>query len=121
MSHRLRDVWVIYPSANEPGKFVAHSLYTDQIGVAECVLNAYVELCRAVQTLLCEARRDARVKVFQPAPDEVWRMLEEARPLPREIAEFAHRMLHGRRPPRVAIPAVRKPRVALPPKELVLT
>ncbi len=120
MSHRLRDVWLIYPSANEPGKFVAHSLCTDQVAVGGCVLDAYVELCRSVAVLIREAKQDSRIKLFQPAPEEVWRMVEQAKPLPKEIVEIARRMLHGQPHPRTAVPSVRKPHTALPPKDLVL-
>jgi hypothetical protein len=120
MSHPLRDVWLIYPSGHERGKCVAHSLYTDQIGVGDSVLDAYIELFRAVRALLAETRRDERVKVFQPAPERVWRMLERAEPLPKEIVQIAHRMLHRGKRPRVEFPLLRKPRMVLPPRELLV-
>ena len=120
MPHPLRDVWVIYPSTHEPGKCVAHSLYTDQIGVGDSALDAYLELARALRVLIREAARDPRVRLFDPAPEHVWKMLEESRPLPKEIVEIARRILSRHRRPKLPARPVRKPRIALPPRELVL-
>ena len=90
------DVAVIYPSPNEKGKWVAHSIETDQIGVGECVLDAYVELRRAVTALLNAAVRDPSIRVLNRAPESVCNRLMTARKLPDEIVEIAELRLNGR-------------------------
>jgi hypothetical protein len=95
LQRQFLDVAVIYPSPNEKGKWVAHSIETDQIGVGECVLDAYVELLRAVRALLSAAERDSSIQVLRRAPDEVCAMLMTARKLPDEIVEIAALQVDG--------------------------
>jgi hypothetical protein len=92
------DVCVIYPSPEEKGMWVAHSIQTDQIGVGDCVLNAYVELVRAVNVLLVAAEEDPTIQVFGRAPEDVCKRLLTAKELPREILEIAEMQLTGRFP-----------------------
>ena len=98
LQRQFLDIAVMYPSPNEKGKWVAHSIETDQIGVGECVLEAYVELCRAVRALLNAADRDPSIQVLSPAPENIRRMLMTAKKLPDEIAEIAALQLSGRFP-----------------------
>jgi hypothetical protein len=92
-----QDACVIYPSKEGRGKYVAHSLRTDQIGVGDSLLDAYVELLRALRALYADARNDPRVVTDRLAPDDVWKMLPVARRLPRELEENAIRIVNGRK------------------------
>jgi len=89
------DICVIYPSPNEKDKWVAHGIETDQIGVGDCVLNAYVDLCRAVRALVKAAAEDSSIQVFTPAPASVRKRLMHARKLPDQIVEIAEMQLSG--------------------------
>jgi hypothetical protein len=93
---RFLDLAVIYPSEEEKGKWVAHSILTDQIGVGDCVLEAFVELRRAIKALLEAAQQDADIQVFRLAPDNVRQRLLNAAKLPDEIIEIADMQLAGR-------------------------
>ncbi len=68
---RFIDAWVFYLSEDEKGMWVAHSLNTDQIGMGKCVLDAYLALYKATQSLLAAASKDARINLFSRAPEEV--------------------------------------------------
>lgn len=119
------DVWVIYPSQQDEGKYVAHSLRTDQLGVGECIVDALVELVLALRTLLKERRRDTRVDIYRDAPAEVWDMLNHAKRLPKEIEEIAQMRLEGKHPARMkrllqnALRHPRTPRAIHPDPELI--
>jgi len=115
------DLWVIYPSRLEPGQYVAHSLRTDQVGVGDCVLDAYLELAANIRGLLREAKRDPRIEIYQEAPPAIWKLAAKARPLPREIEEIAAQRLTGHMPESEHnhIPRYRKPRKVVPPQHLV--
>ena len=116
---RFSDEWVIYPSELETGRYVAHSLRTDQVGVGKCVLDAYIELARCIRSVLREATRDKRIQVYQPAPQEVWEKLRHAVHLPKEIEEIAAMKLAGRRSSiELHLPESRHPVRGYPPVEL---
>jgi|WetSurMetagenome_2_1015567.scaffolds.fasta_scaffold96242_2 hypothetical protein len=89
------DVCVIYPSQHDKGMWVAHSINTDQLGVGDCVLDAYVELRRAVTALLAAAQDDPSIQVFRRAPQEVCDRLLTAKELPKEIQEIADMQMTG--------------------------
>jgi len=69
---------------------------TDQIGVGECVLDAFVELRKAVHALLYAAREDPSIQVLRSAPREIQEKLIHAKKLPDEIVEIADMQLMGR-------------------------
>ena len=93
------DVWVIYPSREDHGRYIAHSLRTDQIGVGECIVDAIVELTIALRTLAKETKRDPHLNPYRDAPTEVWDMLNRAKKLPAEVLEVAAMHLKGRNTP----------------------
>ena len=92
------DTFVIYPSEQEEGFWVAHSLNTDQIGTGQCVLDAYVALLRAMRILLEEAAKNPNLRLLTPAPKEVRDRCKHARRLPMEIIEIASMVLDGKQP-----------------------
>lgn len=94
------DIWLFYRSEDDPGMWVGHSLFTDQVAVGKCVLEAYTVLRRVIRALLEEAKADPAVRVFQPAPKEVMQRLQKSRPLSREITARADELLARRRRPR---------------------
>lgn len=65
------DHFVVYRSKDDDGRYVAHSVRTDQIGIDETVVGAVHELYTALRALIEEAQRDPNVVVFQQAPEEV--------------------------------------------------
>ena len=104
LPNQFLDVAVIYPSEDEEGMWVAHSLLTDQIGMGTCVLDAFVELRKAIAALLELAKSDPSVAVFRPAPPEVQERLRRAKKLPDEIVEIADMQMEGRFPVRLEKP-----------------
>jgi len=90
------DTFVIYPSEQEEGFWVAHSLNTDQIGTGECVLDAFVAVLRAMRALLEEAGRNPKLRLLSPAPKEVRERCKHARRLPMEFIEIASMILEGK-------------------------
>jgi len=94
----LTDTFVIYPSEQEEGFWVAHSLNTDQIGTGECVLDAFVALLRALRILLAEAEKNPNLRLLNPAPKDVRDRRKHARQLPLEIIEIASMTLDGKPP-----------------------
>jgi predicted RNase H-like HicB family nuclease len=93
----FRDTCVIYES-KEDGCWIAHSLCTDQIGAGESVVEALVELMRAIEGLLQLARQEGDIQVLREAPPQIQRLAEKADPLPGEILDIAHKMVHGQWP-----------------------
>jgi len=91
---RLRDTCVIYYS-REDKCWVAHSVRTDQIGMDDCVVHALADLMRAVEQVLRIAGEDRTIAVLRDAPAKIRKLAESARPLPQEISEIAHKMVHG--------------------------
>jgi hypothetical protein len=91
------DIAVIYFS-KEDGAWVAHSLKTDQVGIADSQVNALAQLIRLVHALCDEAESDPTVRVFEDAPAEVHAMAKKSKKLPGEIFEVAHRKAMGRWP-----------------------
>jgi len=87
------DTCVIYQDGHE---WVAHSIMTDQIGVGDSVLDAYVALRRALTALLEAASDDPAITVFSLAPPAVRQRALKAKPLPRELLEIAEMRLGGK-------------------------
>ena len=78
----FEDILIVYPSDCDPGKFVAHSVRTDQIGVGDNAVEAICELFSAVRDLLEEAAKDTSIVVECLAPDEVLRKFATAHKIP---------------------------------------
>jgi len=91
---KFKDRCVIYESAADKC-WIAHSLGTDQIGTGDCVLDALVDLMRAIHTLLEIAAEEDGITIFREAPAAIRQKTEDAQPLPGEIYEIAHKMVTG--------------------------
>lgn len=96
-STTFRDSIAIYYSEADEC-WVAHSLRTDQIGMGDRVVDALAAVMRAVDHVFQAAAEDSSIQPLQPAPDEVVRLFERAQPLPREVYEIAHKIVHGQWP-----------------------
>ena len=89
------DTWILYPSTSKRGYWIAHSVNTDQIGMGASVLNAYLELHKAMDILLAEAKKHKMADIIHPAPQEILDKLAHARPLPKKIVDIATMKLRG--------------------------
>lgn len=78
--------------------WVAHSLRYDQLGVAEDVVGAIIDLCTAVAQIQQLAAEDPTVQVECEAPPEIQALWEKATQLPREFLEIAHKRMTGEWP-----------------------
>src|SRR3982751_5626770 len=88
---------VIYHS-REDECWIAHSLRTDQIGTGNRIVDALADLIRAVDQVRRVAKADRTVALHRDAPKDIQRLAKRAKPLPREIYEVAHRMVHNEWP-----------------------
>ncbi len=71
----MNDKFVVYKSE---GRFVAHSLYTDQIGIGESVESAIYELILSLFALLEEHKRDSNVQIRCNAPEDVQKLYRDS-------------------------------------------
>ena len=83
--------------------WIAHSLYTDQVGTGARVMNALADLIQAIKSIGEVAKEDSSVAYFRRAPGKILRMAETAKPLPGECFEVAYRMVHDDWPETVAV------------------
>jgi len=88
------DRVVVYAST-EDQCWVAHSLRTDQIGVGDSIVEAVVDLVRAVKNLMESAVKDDRVQVCHEAPPEIQELADSAEELPRSIIDVVTQRVHG--------------------------
>jgi len=88
------DTFVIFYSKPDEC-WVAHSLRTDQFGTGDCVVDAFVDGMKAVDSVCEIARRDRSVEIFHDAPNELFEIAKNAKPLPKEVYEIAHKILYG--------------------------
>jgi hypothetical protein len=93
----LKDTLVIYRS-QEDGCWIAHSLRTDQVGVGDRIVVALADAIKAVHQVSDLAAGDSTIRLRREAPPDVQEMARRAKPLPREIYEIAHKMVHGQWP-----------------------
>jgi len=93
----LQDVAVIYFSPEDEG-WIAHSIYTDQIGWGTTPTNALAELIGVVDKLLALAAQDESVAYLQKAPDEIFERMKQSKPFPVEWFEIAHKKARGQWP-----------------------
>ena len=89
--HSFVDIWIIYPSDEDPGMWVAHSINTDQIALGKSKSEAYLELKQVMESLLDAVRNDPSIRLLNPAPREVRDMLKTARMLPQDWMDSATR------------------------------
>ena len=95
---KVRDVCVIYRDKTNTDEWVGHALLTDQVVVGVSVLDAYIELRKALTALLLDALEDNDLpSIYSPtAPrDKLLEILATASPLPKEIEEIADMRLRG--------------------------
>lgn len=85
---------VLYYS-DEDRAWIAHGLRTDQIGVGDRIVDALADFLKAIDQVLQNAREDRTLAYLREAPEDIQRMHDEARRLPNEIYEVAHKMAHG--------------------------
>jgi len=104
----VRERCVIHYSQRDKC-WVAHGLRTDQIGTGDCVVDALADYMRAIGQILAVAEADPTVAILRRAPLKVQRMAQNASPLPQEIYEIAHKVVHGDWPADV------EPRFNIPP------
>ncbi len=90
----LQDVAVIYFSSEDEG-WIAHSIFTDQIGWGLNPTGALAELIRVVDKLLALAAQDESVSYLQQAPDEIFERMKRSKPFPVEWFEVAHKKARG--------------------------
>jgi hypothetical protein len=90
------DTWVFYRS-DTTGRWVAHSLNTDHLGMGPSVFEAYVALAKVLTTLLAEHRANPKIRIISPAPKDISDLAKHARRLPKEIVEVAEMKLRGER------------------------
>ncbi|MCY2928805.1 MAG: hypothetical protein NTV86_04800 [Planctomycetota bacterium] len=90
------DVWIIYKSVeDDAGRWVAHSLKTDQIAMGDSVLQAYVVMKRVMRAFWESVGEDDTI-VYSPAPKEIHDRLRRARPIPNALLVRAEELLARR-------------------------
>ena len=97
-----QDACVIYYSRDDHC-WIAHGLHTDQVGTGDCVLHALADLMTALQQVAELAAEDPSITMLREAPRSVQRQAETAKPLPRELYEIAHKMVHGEWPDSIEV------------------
>ena len=102
------DEVLVYYSRQE-GAWFAHSFRTDQIGCGDCILEAIESLLRGIKTIMDMAAKDADIKVWREAPAEVQAKAKNAKKLPYELIEIAHKRVHGTWPKEVPLWATPRP------------
>jgi len=93
----LQDIAVIYFSPADES-WVAHSVYTDQLGLGLTPTKALAELMRLVDKLLAMASTDDSIEYLRKAPEEVIDRLKKCKPFPLEWFEVAHNIARGTYP-----------------------
>jgi hypothetical protein len=96
------DTFAIYYS-REDKYWVAHSLRTDQFGTGDCVVDALVDGLKAVDQILALARKKPNIQIFCEAPEAVQEIAKNARKLPDEIFQIAHKRLYGKWAPNMTV------------------
>ncbi len=97
MINRSQHDAVIYFDP-EDNVWIAHSLYMDQIGTGQSVVDALADLIKAVQQVLDAAKRDPDANLFRRAPKEAFDQARKAQKLPDEVYHIAYRKVYKRWP-----------------------
>ena len=84
-----KDEFVVYRAPEDEGQFIAHSIRTDQIGMADTVGGAMYELLVALQNLYTEHARNPEIRVERTALESVQRLYFNSDPLPEPYWEEA--------------------------------
>jgi len=95
--HSPGDTCIIYRSV-EDGCWIAHGLHTDQIGTGDCVVDALVDFMKTLDQIARVAATEKDVELYRPAPPEIQARAKNAKKLPAEICEIAHKTLYGKWP-----------------------
>jgi hypothetical protein len=85
----FKDECVIYFS-QEDRSWIAHSLYTDQLGYGDCVVDALVDLFVGTQNLIALHVKDPTIEVFCDAPKEIQNLRKTAKPLGNALLQVAY-------------------------------
>ena len=88
------DQILVYYSHREAAWF-AHSFRTDQIGCGDCVLEAIESLLRGIKAIMELAEKDDDIEIWHEAPASVQAKAKNAKKLPYEFIEIAHKRVHG--------------------------
>jgi hypothetical protein len=93
----ITDRIVVYFSP-EDQCWIAHSLRMDQIGTGERIVDAMATLIRGASAVLECAAEDETLAYLREAPEEIQQKARDAKDLPLEIYEVAHKMALGKWP-----------------------
>ena len=79
-----KDEFVVYraPDPGDDGLFIAHSIRTDQLGMAETVGGAIYELLVALRKLYEEHEKDPAVRIDRMADESIQALYFNSDPLP---------------------------------------
>jgi len=73
--------FLIYPCRDTIGRYVAHCLEMDVVGVEDTIPKAIELLKELIEELVLAALADGTLpKIMRPAPLKYWRWLAEAKP-----------------------------------------
>ena len=82
----FNDCIAIY---KEDGRWIAHSIETDQIGVDKDMVLALADLIKTVKTVLAMSEKDKTIAYLRKAPQDIIDKVNSATPLPKSIFEAA--------------------------------
>ena len=94
MNRPKKDSILVYYSRQDRAWF-AHSLQTDQIGCGDGILEAIESLLRGIMTIMEMRKADPSIEAWHEAPPAIQAKVKNAKPLPYEFVEIAHRRVHG--------------------------
>jgi len=86
----LKLTFLIYPSEDSPGKYVAHCLELDVVAVGRAEPEAITLLKELITELWKAAAKDGTLDdIINPAPAQFWRQLLHAEPYepPHEVTK----------------------------------
>ena len=73
--------FLLYPSEEDPKRFVAHCLELDVVAVEDTKSKAILLLKELIEDLFHAATADGTIdRIFRPAPQKYWQKLLHARP-----------------------------------------
>ena len=91
MLHHCLIFW-----SKEDGMWIAHGLYTDQLGTGDSVLEALTDYLRAVDQIIAVVSEDpGGAQLMHRAPQEIFDQCEGAEMVPLETYEIAHKRALG--------------------------
>jgi hypothetical protein len=78
------DHCVIYYSKKDMC-WIAHSLYTDQVGTGEDIRDALAELISAIRSLIAIYIKCKDIRLWRDAPQETFKLEKKSKPLREDI------------------------------------